>query len=164
MSVREYEAHNVLLPLKNSTAMKDQVNIAVSNAGVVQCLASLFRGLEDGHYITPQADGGKIYVAFGSNDLGQTLALGLTGMAIDAFVTGNGPQVCYPIPDGVMLPGVPYGAREVGSTGTMAPTLVAGYNYVHARVASGGVSTAYLRMYRSSVAPNQDPGVFKPIP
>jgi hypothetical protein len=163
MSIREYEAHNVLLPLKNSTAMKSQANIMVSTAGVVQNLASLFYGLQDGHFITPQADGAKIYVAFGSNDVGQTLLLGLTGYAIEPNATGNGQQVCYPIPDGVMLPGVPYGGKEVGNTGLMAPTLVAGYNYVHARVASGGSPTAFLRFYRSSVAPGQEPGVFKPV-
>jgi hypothetical protein len=163
MSIREYEANNVTLPFKNSTGMRAIANIPVSNAGIVQNLASLFRGIQDGHYVTPQADGAKIYVAFGSNDVGQTLAIGLTGFGIDANAVGTAPNVCFPIPDGVMLPGVPYGGAEVGSTNTRAPTMVAGYNFVHARVASGGVATAFLRLYRSSLAPGQNPGQeFKP--
>lgn len=169
MSIREFEAHNVLLPLKNSTGMKAQANIAVSNEGVVQCIASLFRGIQEGHYITAQADGAKIYTAWGSNDVGATLMLGLTGHGIDAAFTGTGPGVCFPIPDGVMLPGVPYGGIEAGRpTGhvgatTLGMTMVDGYNYIHARVASGGVATAYLRLYRSSLAPNQTPREFKPV-
>jgi hypothetical protein len=165
MSIRQYEADNVLLPFKNSTGMRVIANIPVSNAGIVQNLASLFRGIQDGHYVTAQADGAKVYVAFGSNDVGQTLLIGLTGFGIDANATGTAQNVCFPIPDGVMLPGVPYGGREVGSTGSRAPTMVVGYNYVHARVASGGVATAFLRLYRSSLGPNQNPGTeFKPIP
>jgi hypothetical protein len=166
MSIREFEAHNVLLPLKNATGMRAIANIPVSNAGTVQNMASLFGKFQAGHYITPQADGAKIYVAWGSNDVGATLMLGLTGFGIDANFTGTGPGVCYPIPDGVMLPGVPYGGLEsgiptghVGAT-TLGATLVSGYNYVHARVASGGVATAFLRLYRSSLAPNQTPGEF----
>lgn len=164
MSIREYEAHNVLFPLKNATGMVAQANILVGATGIVQNLASMFRGIQDGHYITAQADGAKIYVAFGSNDVGATLLLGLTGYAIEPNAVGTGRQVCFPIPDGVMLPGVPYGGKEVGSTGTVsAATLVDGYHFVHARVASGGVATAYLRLYRSSLAPNQTPGEFKPV-
>jgi hypothetical protein len=168
-STREYEAHNVLFPLKNSTGMVAQANLMVTNQGIVQNLASLFRGIQDGHYLTAQADGAKIYVAFGSNDVGQTLMLGLTGYTIEPHATGSGRQVCFPIPDGVMMPGVPYGGKEsgrptghVGAT-TLGATLVCGYNYVHARLPTGGVATAYLRLYRSSLAPGQDPREFRPV-
>ena len=167
MSIREYEAHNVLFPMKNATGMRAIANIPVSNAGVVQNLATLFGNLAAGHYLTVQADGAKTYVAFGSNDVGATLLVGLTGFGIDANYTGFGPGVCYPIPDGVSLPGVPIGGREsgmptghVGAT-TMGATIVAGYNYLHARLPSGGVATAFLRLYRSSLAPNQGTGEFK---
>lgn len=167
MSIREYEAHNVLFPMKNATGMRAIANIPVSNAGAVQNLASLFGGLGNGHFLTVQADGAKTYVAFGSNDVGATLLVGLTGFGIDANYTGFGPGVCYPIPDGVSLPGVPISGKEpgmptghAGATG-LGATQVAGYNFLHARVASGGVATAFLRLYRSSVAPNQGTGEFK---
>ena len=160
-TTREYEAANIIPPLKNATGMRSQANIVSSSAGGVQNLASLFRGWDDGHYLTLQADGAKIYVAFGSNEVGQTLILGLTGYTIDPTVTGNGRQVCFPLPDGVMFPVVPCGGRESGSTGTMSPTL-AQYSYLHHRVVSGGVATAYLRVYRSSLGINQDAGFFRP--
>lgn len=168
-SNREFEAMNVLLPLKNATGMVAQANLLVGATGIVQNLASLFRGIQDGHYITAQADGAKVYVAFGANDVGATLLIGLTGYAIEPGATGAGRQVCFPIPDGVMLPGVPYGGREHGRlTGhagatTLGGTFVDGYNFIHARVASGGVPTAYLRLYRSSLAPGQDVREFKPV-
>ena len=167
MSIREFEAHNQLFPMQNATGMKAQANIAVSNAGVVQNLASLFGGLTDGHYLTAQADGAKIYTTFAAHDVGATLIVGLTGYALSPEAVGTGRQVCWPIPDGVMLPGVPYGGLEKGTvTGfpgatNIGITLVRGYNFVHARVASGGVATAYLRFYRSSLGPTQDVREFK---
>jgi hypothetical protein len=167
-STREHEAHNQLFPLQNATGMKSQANLLVGATGIVQNLASLFGGLMDGHYLTAQADGGKVYTTWSSNDLGATLLVNLTGYAIDPAATGSGRQVCWPIPDGVMLPGVPYGGLEKGTTSGFGPaatgigmTLVRGYQFLHARMASGGVATGYLRLYRSSLAPTQDVREFK---
>jgi hypothetical protein len=168
MSIREFEAHNQLFPLQNATGMKSQANILVGAGGTVQNLASLFGGLMDGHYLTAQADGGKVYTTWAAHDVGATLMLGLTGHAIDPGAVGAGRQVCWPIPDGVTLPGVPIGGLEKGTVSGFGPaatgigmTLVRGYNFVHARMASGGVSTGYLRLYRSSLGPTQDVREFK---
>ncbi len=163
-SDKEYQWHNPIFPLKNSTGMRDQANLLVGFSGIVQNIASLFRDASAGNLYTIQPDGAKVYVAFSSNERGLTIGPGLTGFGIDPGVTGTGPQVCFPIPDGVMVPGYLTGGKEVGSTGTLAPTLVSSYNILHARVASGGVSTAYLRIYRSSLGSGQDAGFFRPIP
>jgi hypothetical protein len=150
MSIREYEAANLIPPIMNTTgvAMKSQANLVVSNAGVAQGLSALFGGgLGLGHFVTLEADGAKIDVAFSANSSG----------SLDAFATGNGPNICFPIPDGTMVPFVPVNGREV-STGVAT---MCNYDFIHARVRSGGVATAYLRMYRSSLAPNQDAREFK---
>jgi hypothetical protein len=142
---REYEAANIIAPLRNATGlhMKAQANIVVSNAGVSQGLSGLFgRAVGDGHFLTLQADGAKVYVQFAADSSG----------TIDAFATGNGPTICYPIPDGVSMPVVPIGGREVG---TGVATTVR-YNFINAKVASGGVATGYLRLYLSSLAPGQN--------
>lgn len=159
---KEYEWHNVLPPLKNSTSMVSQANIVVGATYLCQDLASLFRGLDDGHMVTMQADGAKIYVAMGANEVGKTGIVGLSMFAIDPGATGVGTQVCFPIPDGVMLPFFPQGGQELGKSGVF-PTMVQNYNVLHARVASGGVATAFLRIYRSSMGPNQAPGFFRPV-
>jgi hypothetical protein len=149
MSIREYEAHNITPPLKNSDRMKCIANLVVSTAGITQDLAALFEKLGAGHYLTVQADGAKVYLAFSANASG----------SIDAFATGNGDTICWPVPDGVSMPVVPVGGREMASG--YGVTAVSSYRFVHARVASGGVATGYLRFYRSSFAPNQDAGEFK---
>jgi hypothetical protein len=145
MSLREYEAAMITPPLMNTTGlvMKSQAAIPVSNAGITQGLSALFGGsLGAGHFLTLQADLGKIYVSFSSNASG----------SIDANATGNSPNICYPIPDGVAISVVPIGGREVG---TGVATTVS-YNFLHAKTASGGVATAMLRLYRSSLAPGQN--------
>ena len=149
MSIREYEASMVVPPILNTTgmALKSQANIVVSNAGIVQGLSALFGGsLGNGHFLTLQADGAKIFVAFSANASG----------SLDAFATGNGPNIAFPLADGAMLPVVPIAGREV-ATGVAT---LCNYSFVHARVASGGVATGFLRMYRSSLAPNQNASEF----
>jgi hypothetical protein len=147
----DYEAHTPTPPYMNTTAMRCIGNFAVSNAGNRIGLATYFAGLGDGHFLSIQADGAKIYVAFASNEIG----------TLDAFATGAGATVCWPIPDGVTMPVVPKSGKEVGVTGAYAPTFAV-YETLHAKVASGGVATAYLRLYRSSLAPGQAPGAFLP--
>ena len=150
MSVTEYEAANIIPPLENSAAMKSQANIVVSNAGVIQGLSGLFGGtLGDGHFVTIQADGAKIYCKLAPNS-----AASAGG---DAFATGSGTGIVYPIPDGVQLSFRPVMGREV-ATGVATHCR---YDFLHLRVASGGVATAYARVYRSSLAPTQDAGVLK---
>ena len=144
----EYEAANLIAPLENSAAMKSQANIVVSNAGVIQGLSGLFGGtLGDGHFITLQADGAKIYCKLASNSAGST----------NAFATGNGESIVYPVPDGAQLSFRPVMGREV-ATGVATHCR---YDFLHLRVASGGVATAYVRIYRSSLAPTQDAGVLR---
>lgn len=147
MSLKEYEAANPLLPFKNSTNMKALANIVTSNAGTITDLYTLFRGLDEGHFLTIQADGAKIYAALG----------GLPADSINAFQTGTQNQVCYPIADGQTVVGANYAGREV-STGFA--TMI-NYRYLYLKVASGGVATAYARLQRSSLGPNDNPGAFK---
>lgn len=148
MSIREYEAAMIVPPLENSAAMKSVANLVVSNAGIVQGLSGLFGGsLGQGHFLTLEADGAKVYVKFAPNNAG----------SVDAFATGNGANIAWPIPDGASVSVVPIAGRE---TATGVATLC-NYNFIHARVASGGVATAYLRVYRSSLAPTQDAGEFR---
>lgn len=149
MSIREYEAVNVIAPLENSDAMKSQANLAVSNAsGLRWSLTALFgRSLDQGHYLTIQADGAKLYAKLAPNNASH----------IDAFATGTGATIGYPIPDGAQITFVPVPGRE---TGTGVATLAV-YDWLHLRTASGGVATAYARVYRSSLAPGQDAGEFR---
>lgn len=149
MSIREYEAVNIIAPLENSGAMKSQANLAVSNAsGLRFSLSGLFgRSLDQGHYLTVQADGGKLYVKLSPKE----------DSHVNAFATGTGEAICYPIPDGAQLSFVPVPGRE---TGTGVATLMV-YDWLHVRVASGGVASAYARVYRSSLAPGQDAGEFR---
>lgn len=149
MSIREYEAANIIAPLENSSAMKSQANLAVSNAsGLSFSLTALFgRSLDQAHYITIQADGAKLYAKLAPT----------ANTHIDAFSTGTSSTIGYPIPDGAQLTFVPVPGRE---TGTGVATLCV-YNWLHLRVASGGVASAYARVYRSSLAPGQDAGEFK---
>jgi len=149
MSLVEYEANNVIPPLKNSDAMKSQACVVVSTAGIVQGLSGLFgNSLGDGHFLTLEADGTKIYVAFSPNSSG----------SINPAATGNGATICYPIPDGVMMSVRPIAGREVGTgIATMCR-----YDFLHARVpTTAAVATGYLRIYRSSLAPTQDAGEFR---
>lgn len=144
-TIKEFEAANIVPPLRNTTGLvlKSQAAIVVSNAGVVQGLSGLFGAShKDSHFYTLQADGAKIYIQWAANDFG----------SIDSFATGSGVSICYPLADGVSMNVTPVGGREVGTgvaTGSVA------YNFIHARVSSGGVATAMLRIYRSSLAAGQ---------
>lgn len=140
-----YEANNVTPPLKNSNAMKCIAVLIYGPTTQTQDLTALFGRFEAGHYLTLRADGGKCYVAFGTN-----------AGSIDESATGSGATVCFPIADGENLPVRPtYG--EERSTGVA--TLLA-YNVLHFKGATGA-ATGYLRMYRSSLSPNEDAGFFR---
>lgn len=144
-SLVTYEANNVTPPLKNSAAMKCIAVLVFSPASQTQDLTALFSKLDNGHFLTMQADGGKCYVAFGTN-----------AGTIDETATGNGNTVCFPIADGQALQIRPVFGDERGTNVATSVT----YNVLHFKGAAGG-ATGYLRMYRSSLSQNQEAGLFR---
>jgi hypothetical protein len=144
MSVKEYEAANQLLPLKNTDAMKAIATVLADGTSRTVDLSTYFAQLDAGHFLTLIADGSKIYVA-----------LGHAAGTIDETVVGTHNNGCIPIPDGSTLHGVPMSGRTV-ATG-IATTLA--FRTLHYKTA--GTATGYLRLYRSSLAPNQGAGEFK---
>lgn len=140
------EANNVTPPLKNSTAMKCIAVLAFSPTSSSIDLSTLFAKLDNGHFLTLRADGGKCYIAFGSS-----------AGTIDETAVGTGPTVCYPLADGESLPVRPVFGEE---RATGIATLVNGYNFLHMKGPSGA-ATGYMRMYRSSLSENQDAGLFR---
>lgn len=146
MSIREFEAHNITPPLANSAAMKCIGNLLADHTARSQYLPSLFGRLGAGHYLTIQADGAKIYVA---------MSPGASPVSIDERAVGNGNTLCWPVPDGTVLPIVPIGGREQA---TGIATLVM-YDYLHYMTGATGV-TAHVRFYRSSLGPGQDSAEF----
>jgi hypothetical protein len=146
MSNKEYEAFNVTPPLINSSAMKCVANFLADHTARSQGLASIFKELGSGHYLTVQADGAKVYVGFGRTG---------TNESISEIATGNGSQICWPVPDGTMLPISPIAGHEVA---TGIATLCT-YDYLHYMTGATGV-TSYVRIYRSSIAPGQSSRAF----
>ncbi len=112
-------------------------SILVNTAGGTTDLTTLFGNTLSSHIYTLQADGAKIYVAFGSE-----------AGTISESTTGTGETQCWPIPDGDSLPVRLAGSRRIasGSTATMT---------YHTVLHHKAVATATLRIYRSSLAPAQ---------
>ena len=140
------EANNVTPPLKNSVAMKCIAVLIYGPTTQTQDLTALFGKLDNGHYLTLRADGGKVYVAFGSS-----------AGTIDESAVGTGITAAWPIADGENLNVRPIGGGDERATGVA--TLCA-YNFLHFKGATGA-ATGYLRMYRSSLSQNQEPGMFR---
>jgi hypothetical protein len=145
MSIKEYEAANLLLPLKNTDAMKAVANVLAESTSRTIDLSTYFSQLGAGHFLTLVADGAKIYVSMGH-------AAG----TIDETVVGTHNNSCVPVPDGSSLHGIPIAGRTVA---TGIATML-NFNVLHYKTSASGV-TGYLRMYRSSLAPSQDAGHFK---
>ena len=143
-----YEANNVVPPLKNSAAMKCIAVLIYGPATQTQDLNLLFAKLDQGHYLTLKADGGKCYVAFGSS-----------AGTIDETATGNANTTCWPLADGERLDVRPTFGEEL-STGTPMYKTQATYNILHFKGATGA-ATGYLRIFRSSLSPNQEAGFFR---
>lgn len=144
-SLVTYESNNVTPPLKNSASMKCIAVLMFGNTTQVQDLTQLFAKLDNGHFITLQADGGKCYVAFGSS-----------AGTIDETALGNGPTACFPIAADQQLHVRPvYGEERSTGIATLTP-----YNFLHYKCATGS-ATGYLRIYRSSLSPNQEAGMFR---
>ena len=140
------EANNVTPPLKNSTAMKCIAVLVYGGATQTQDLTALFGRLDSGHYLTLQADGGKVYVAFGT-----------VAGTIDEGALGNSNNACFPIADGGQLSvrSGQYGDERATGIATMV-----NYNILHFKGVSGA-ATGFLRMYRSSLNSNEDAGMFR---
>ncbi len=147
MSIKEYEAANITPPLQNSPAMKCIGALLADHTARTQDLSAMFARLGAGHFLTIQADGAKVYVAFSPN---------ASATAIDERAVGFGDAVCYPIPDGAEKAVIPIGGRVVGSGSAT------GLDFKHLQYMTGATGvTGMIRLYRSSLAPNQDAGEFK---
>ena len=145
MSQIEVEAATMLAPIKNSGAMKVIAVVAVGTASGVTDLRNLLGSLAKGHYYTiqpdmPDAAGGRIWFAFGSNS-----------GTIDERATGNGVTACYVKGDLQEFPFVLRGAIE-GSSGYASTG--ATYPFLHHK----GSASGYLRIYASSIGSSQNPG------
>lgn len=151
MAKLQFQAYNVLAPYRNSTGLASQANIVVSQTSQAINLSDYFGGITAGNFFTFKADGSKIYVSIGSNNVG----------GIDEMAQGVGNQVCFPIPDGQTMPMRILGGREVG-TGYATMVNYASGAIVFAKLPISGVATGYLRIYRSSVDETQGIEQLKP--
>lgn len=162
MSQRQYEAYNITAPYQGSTGLAAIANITISQVAQAINLSDYFGGLTEGHYFTIMADipgGSKAYVAVAPHDK-QTIADNAVGVL---------PAVCFPCPDGQMVPFTIQGGR---TRGTGHPTLgyVTNINFASgiilwAKVASSigsGSATGYLRIWRNSAGPGQSLEQFPP--
>jgi len=150
MSLREFEASNITPPLKNTAAMKCIAVVAVGTASGTTDLSTLLSKLSNGHFLTiqpdmPDAAGGRIWFAFGA-----------TADSINERATGVGNTVCYVKGDLQELTLVPVGGREV-TTGVATLSI---YGVLHHK----GSASGYLRIYRSSLNPQESPGEGFPAP
>jgi hypothetical protein len=144
MSSIATEAYNIIPPYRNSTGLASQVNIVVSQTSQAINLSDYFGSLGAGHFITLEADGGKMYVSLAANSVG----------TIDEMAQGVGSSVCFPIPDGQQLPMRILGGRELG-TGYATNVQYGSGVILFAKMPISGVATGYLRIYRSSVGDTQ---------
>ena len=161
MSMREFEAANVIFPLKNADVMTSQACLAVSSGAQSYYLPSLFMGEkqgsptgmaweDNGHYYTLCADmpankTGSVYVALSCSQS--------DGTSIDPTATGIGKDICWPIPHGTFQSYVIPPGRHVRTGLSTATT----YRWIHYR----GSATGYLRIYRSSLGHTQDTSQFR---
>lgn len=135
MSIREYESRNIIWPLANSTNMLAQFSVAAVTTPTYVDLRSVMPGMEEGHAVSVQAEGGKIMVALGS-----------VPTASISTAVGTGTNQCWPIPDGVSERYFKPAGQERG-TGVHTAT---DYRYLQ-YFGSGTLRLAY-----SSLGPNQD--------
>lgn len=149
---KQEDAAYITPPLENSDAMKCIANVLTSTAGTTHSLTGLFGAGYGDAYLTLQSDGAKIYVKFAGN----------AQRAGDVGTTGTGSAVMWPIPDGVSMSVFPTWGREVGTGIGLTAGICTNVRYetLHLKVASGGVATAYMRLYRN-VAPGKDGGSLK---
>lgn len=152
MAKLQFQAYNTVAPYRNSSGMKSQAALLITQTAQAFNLSDYFGAMGTGHFFTFEADGGKIYIAAASN---------AGGPAIDEQAQGNGNSVCFPIPDGQQLPIRFVGGRELG-TGYATNVTYASGIIIHAKLALSGVSTGFLRIYRSSVDETEGLSQFRP--
>lgn len=152
MGELEFESYNTTPPLKNTNGMKCIAAIIVNQNDQAINLSDYFGNLGSGHFFTFQADGGKIYIALASNTIG----------SIDETATGSGASVAWPLKDGDLLPLRLTGGQERGTNYATSVQYASGV-IVRAKLAQSGVATAYLRIYRSSLASTQGVEQFRPV-
>lgn len=173
---------NKTLPLQNTTAMKNIAVLAVGPTATGVDLRTLFASptkgvptaaaqlctpsggpnIDAGHFYTIRADvatplspGAAVDVLF-RQAWRAYLALGPSIRAIDETAVGNATGACWPLVDGQEIRGkIPVG-KEVAQGVATAPV----YSVLNFKAAPGG-GTGYLRIYRSSLAPNQDTSEFQ---
>lgn len=135
----EQEAANIIAPLVNIAAAAGvpaqvtQMAIAVTTTSTVQDLSGI-SAIGRGHFITLQADGGDVYIAFNK----------VNGGTIDNTATGVGTGICQRIPSGQDRT---YRLPNVDSPNDTA------YQYLLHKTSTG---TATLRISISSLSPNSD--------
>ena len=152
MGSKQDDAAYLTGPLENSAAMKCQANLVTSNAGTTHSLTALFGAGYSDSYLVMQADGAKIYMKLAAHG----------NIAPDAFATGTGSAIVYPLPDGVEKSIYPSWGREVGTGIGLTAGIATNVRYevLHLKVASGGVATAFCRVYRN-IPPGKDSGALK---
>jgi hypothetical protein len=147
MSMVEFEANNVIAPMKNlASGMIAQANLAVSSGAQSYYIPSLFLGEtkpDQGHYYTVAADMpanryGVVYIAVSQYP---------ADTAINPYATGIGRDICWPVPDGTKMD-FRLPPRLQITTGVATQT---GY-WLHYR----GSATGFLHIYRSSLGNGQD--------
>ena len=124
---------NATPPIKNSNAVKCMFAVLANHTSQELDLSTYLRNLEGDQILWLQADGAKVYYV---------LAMG--SGTISEIAVGNGPTVCWPIPDGVTVPNKVIAGREVA---TGIATFVT-YKTLQYMTGATGV-TAYLRGYRT---------------
>lgn len=177
MSDLEFESYNVTAPMQNTPGMKCIAAVLINQNDTAINLSDYFGKLGTGHYFTLQADfqsgsgSQKIYVAFASN----------TVKTLVTAEAGAGSGVCWPIPDGTLLPVRVLGGMERSSgvsTGTATGSASAAQTWystfvqynsgiiIHAKIpsfiGSGASPTGWLRVFRSSVGQTQGLEQFAP--
>lgn len=139
-----FEAYNLIAPYRNTTGLASQAAVIVTQASQNINLSDYFGALDAGHFVTLQADGGKVYIQLHSSSTG----------SIDEQEQGGGVGVCWPIPDGQQLPMRIISGRQLGTGYATAVSYASGV-IIKAKLALSGVATGFLRMYKSSVAETQ---------
>lgn len=147
------EANNVTPPLMNTDAtVCVWVGIAGPTTQTVD-LTTVFGNWGAGHYYTLVADGVKVYHAFGP-----------VAGTLDESKLGTPTQAAIPIESGEKFPFRVIAQGRAVATGSglgaQGKATMVTYNILHFK-APTGTATGYLRLFRSSLGPNQDAGEFK---
>ncbi len=131
----EQEAANIIAPILNVAGQLTQFVLSVATASARVDMSTLLTQWSAGHYLTVQADGGTVYLAFNVADAG----------AIDETVTTAGAvTLCQAIPDGQTRH---FRLPPIDDAGSGNP-----YQWL---IHKGSVACK-LRGYISSLAPSQN--------